>query len=72
MIIDSDDDPYVKLYHGKAFQKSLKAKLIIEHGKGHLDDDSKTKRLPSVVNGIRGMRSSQKLNARLFFLQNSW
>ncbi|HLC76841.1 MAG TPA: alpha/beta hydrolase [archaeon] len=56
VIVQSDNDPYVKMYHAKAFQKSLKAKLIVEHNKGHMDDDSKTKRLPSVVNGIRGMR----------------
>ena len=53
--IHSDDDPYVKLYHGSAFQKKLKAKLIIEHKKGHLDNDSKTKKLPSVVREIEKM-----------------
>ena len=55
VVIDSDNDPYVKLYHGKAFEKRLKAKLITERGKGHLDDDSRIKKLPSVVKHVEGM-----------------
>ncbi|KHO48287.1 MAG: hypothetical protein QT00_C0001G0301 [archaeon GW2011_AR5] len=55
VVIDSDNDPYVKLYHGKAFEKQLKAKLITERGKGHLDDDSRVKKLPSVIKTIKGM-----------------
>ncbi len=54
-VIDSDNDPYVKLHHGKAFQKHLKAKLITEHKKGHLDGDSKVKELDSVTQAIEGM-----------------
>lgn len=53
--IDSDNDPYVKPYHGRGFQKKLKAKLITEHKKGHLDDDSKIKKLPSVVKSVESM-----------------
>lgn len=53
--IHSDNDPYVKMHHGKAFQKSLKAKLVIEHRKGHMDDDSKTKKLRSVVRSVEEM-----------------
>lgn len=55
VVIDSDTDPYVKLYHGKTFQRNLKAKLITEHSKGHLDDDSKIKKLPSVIEAVEGM-----------------
>ena len=58
VVIDSDNDPYVKLYHGKAFQRHLKAKLLTEHKKGHLDDDSKVKKLPSAVKSIEEMQNS--------------
>lgn len=50
--IHSDNDPYVKLYHGKAFRKHLKAKLIILHNKGHLTDEDGVKKLPSAVKSI--------------------
>ena len=55
VIINSDTDPYVKMYHGRIFEKNLKAKLITEHNKGHLDDDSKIKKLPSVVKAVEGI-----------------
>ena len=53
--IHSDDDPYVKMYHGEVFRKKLGAKLIVEHKKGHMDDDTKVKKLPSVVRAIEKM-----------------
>lgn len=36
--IFSDDDPFVPLTDVKIFRKKLKAKIIIEHEKGHFDD----------------------------------
>lgn len=56
VVIDSDDDPYVKLYHGEAFQKQLSAKRVTERKKGHLDDDTKIKKLPSVVKAVENMQ----------------
>ena len=56
VVVDSDNDPYVKMYHGEAFKKHLKARRITEHSKGHMDDDSRIKKLPSVVRAIEKMK----------------
>lgn len=53
--IHSDNDPYVKMYHGEAFRKHLGAKLVVERRKGHLTDNSKIKKLVSVVKSIEDM-----------------
>lgn len=55
--IHSDNDPYVKMYHGEAFRKHLGAKLVVEHAKGHLDEDTKIKKLPSVVRAISSFKT---------------
>jgi predicted alpha/beta hydrolase family esterase len=51
--IHSDNDPYVKLYHGEAFKKYLGAKLIIERSKGHMTDEEGIRKLPSVITAIK-------------------
>jgi len=55
--IHSDNDPFVKIYHGEAFRKHLKAKLIIEHSKGHFTDEDEIRKLPSVVKSMMNLNS---------------
>ena len=43
------------MYHGKAFKKLLGAKLVVEHKKGHMDDDSRIKKLASVVKTVESI-----------------
>jgi uncharacterized protein len=49
-VILSDDDPYVPIEEAKAsFQRNLAAEIIIEHGKGHFNEDDNITELPSVL-----------------------
>ena len=50
--INSDNDPYVPLKHVDVFRESLGAKVIIEHGKGHMSVDENMIELPSVLEAI--------------------
>ncbi len=45
----SDDDPYVSLIENKREFERLGAKVIVEHDKGHYDEDSKTFELPIAI-----------------------
>jgi len=40
VIINSDDDPYIELKEGERLSKQLSAKLIVEHGAGHINEGS--------------------------------
>jgi predicted alpha/beta hydrolase family esterase len=52
-VILSDDDPYVPLDAAKAsFQGNLAAKIIIEHGKGHFNEDDNVTELPSALHAV--------------------
>jgi hypothetical protein len=46
--LHSDDDPYVPLAHSEIFKEKLGAKLIIEHGMGHL----LIAKFPDVLNAV--------------------
>lgn len=50
--IFSDNDPYVELNNKDIFEKQLGAKIIIEHNKGHFNDDYNIKELPVVLDSI--------------------
>ncbi len=50
--IFSDNDPYVPLDNIKIFKNKLKAKIIIEHNKGHFDPDSNIKKVPSALKAV--------------------
>lgn len=54
--IHSDNDPYVSLEFGDAFQEKLGAKLIIKHKMGHfsgpVDDEESCIQLPEVVESV--------------------
>jgi predicted alpha/beta hydrolase family esterase len=52
--INSDNDPYVPLKHADAFRERLGARIIIEHGKGHMSDSANIKELPSVLKAVKG------------------
>jgi len=50
-VILSDNDPYVPIDEAKAsFQGTFAAEIIIEHGKGHFNEDDSITELPSALN----------------------
>jgi predicted alpha/beta hydrolase family esterase len=50
-VILSDDDPYVPIDEARAsFRGNLAAEIIIEHGKGHFNEDDNITELPSALN----------------------
>jgi predicted alpha/beta hydrolase family esterase len=52
-VILSDNDPYVPIDEAKAsFQGNLAAEIIIEHGKGHFNEDDNITELPSALNAV--------------------
>jgi len=53
--IASDDDPYVRLSDSELFKEKLGAKIIIEHNKGHICQESGVMELPSALNEILEM-----------------
>lgn len=49
-VILSDDDPYIPVQEAKAaFASNLGARIIIEHGLGHMNEDSRITELPSAL-----------------------
>jgi len=49
-MILSDDDPYIPVKHARAtFRDKLDPKIVIEHGKGHFNEDDKITALPSAL-----------------------
>ncbi len=54
-VILSDDDPYMSLEEAKSgFETDLNARIVIEHGKGHMNDESGTTELPSALRAVTG------------------
>lgn len=54
-VILSDDDPYIPIEIAQAsFQGNLGAEIIIEHGKGHFNEDDHITELPSALNAALG------------------
>lgn len=53
--INSDNDPYVSIAKANEIKDKLGAKLIIEHGLGHISKSSGVKELPSALNAILEM-----------------
>jgi len=51
--ISSEDDPWVPFKIAKNFQEQLKAKLIIENGKGHFSGSEGINELPSALNALK-------------------
>jgi predicted alpha/beta hydrolase family esterase len=49
-VILSDNDPYIPIDEAKAsFQGSFDAEIIVEHGKGHFNEDDNVTELPSAL-----------------------
>jgi predicted alpha/beta hydrolase family esterase len=49
-VILSDNDPYVPMDEARAaFQRNLAAEIIVEHGKGHFNEDDNITELPSAL-----------------------
>jgi predicted alpha/beta hydrolase family esterase len=52
-VILSDNDPYLPMNEAKAsFQENFAAEIIIEHGKGHFNEDDNITELPSALNAV--------------------
>ena len=53
VVILSRDDPYIPFEEAKAsFQKFLGARIIVETGRGHLNEDDQIAELPSALNAV--------------------
>jgi predicted alpha/beta hydrolase family esterase len=49
----SDNDPYLPMDEARAsFQGNFPGEIIIEHGKGHFNEDDKVTELPSALNAV--------------------
>jgi predicted alpha/beta hydrolase family esterase len=52
-MILSDDDPYIPLQKARAtFRAKLNPRIIIEHGKGHFNEDDEITALPSALRAV--------------------
>ena len=49
----SDNDVFVPVEDSKIFKEKLNAKIILEHNKGHFDDEASIKELSSLLKEIR-------------------
>ena len=50
--IFSDDDQWVPIENKEFFEKAISAKFVVEHGKGHFNEDAGVTELPSVLKAI--------------------
>jgi len=53
--IFSDNDEFVPVSDSKLFEERLNAKIIIEHNRGHFDDEANIKELPIVLDELLKM-----------------
>lgn len=61
-VIFSDNDPFVPLSDSKVFQTKLKARVIIENGKGHFGDvPPEVLQLPSAYNAVIELSNSTEM-----------
>jgi hypothetical protein len=52
-VILSDNDPYISFERARAsFPADLGVKIIVEHGKGHFNEDDRLTELPSVLAAV--------------------
>ena len=52
-VILSDNDPYIPLDEARgSFQGNLPAEIILEHGKGHFNEDDNLTELPSALSAV--------------------
>jgi predicted alpha/beta hydrolase family esterase len=52
-VILSDDDPYIEVGRAEAgFRAALDPRIVIEHSKGHLNDESGLTELPSALQAV--------------------
>ena len=63
-VILSDNDPYIPIKDAKdSFQGNLAAEIIVEHGKGHFNEDDNVTELPSALNAaVTGSTRSIRLD----------
>jgi len=53
VVINSDDDPFIKLEEGERLAKMLNTNLIVEHGAGHINEGSGFTRYPRLLEMIK-------------------
>lgn len=53
VIINSDNDPYMKIEEGKILHEKLGGELIIEHNAGHINEDAGFKEYPRLLEIIK-------------------
>ena len=58
--IFSDDDPDVDLGDKELFERYLGAKTIVEHNRGHFNDDAGIKELPSALESVLEIAGEKK------------
>jgi len=52
----SDNDPIVDLSNAEVFKDKLNAKIIIDHNKGHFDNEAGITKLPSLLKEINSLK----------------
>ncbi|MEK6843418.1 MAG: alpha/beta hydrolase [Candidatus Micrarchaeota archaeon] len=57
--INSDNDRFITIAHGKLFEKNLGAKLILKKGMGHFSGDEGCFKLPVVLEEILRLASNK-------------
>lgn len=55
VVINSDNDPFIKLSEGERVAKMLGADFIVEHGAGHINEGAGFTEYPRVLEVIRRM-----------------
>lgn len=54
-LILSDNDPYMSLDEARSgFETGIRPRIVIEHGKGHMNDESGITELPSALQAVIG------------------
>jgi len=52
-VILSDDDPYIPLERAiSSYEANLRAKIVVEHGKGHFNEDDGLVDLPAALDAV--------------------
>ena len=57
VIMNSDNDPYMKIEEGKILHEKLGGELIIEHNAGHINEEAGFKKYPKLLDLIRTIKT---------------
>jgi len=56
VVINSDNDPYIRLDEGQRLAESVGADLIVEHGGGHINEGSGYSSYPLLIKILEGLK----------------